>query len=396
MIKMAHFSPLPPQPSGIADYCAALLPHLAERVQVDVYSDAPGIHSASNVRPIQVFLDSPDLWCAYDACLYHMGNHPAYHEQIYATLTRHPGITVLHELDLQAFHLHRPRPVHACAAYVREMGYANGVEGAREARLICAGLRDVPDAPCPSFQRIADVSLGLIVHTEYARQIVLTKSPHARVAYIPHAVHVTEPVSIDKPLLLRQFPSDTLVLASFGFIAPSKRIESVLRALARLRGEWPNLHYVLVGELAPGYDLMPFIRDLGLANVVHLTGYVDEAEFRGCLAAVDIGINLRTGPSGGEMSGALLRLLANGRSVLVSDVGGFAEFPDNCVIKIRQDETEVEQLVMALRRLMTDPAARVAYGQAGRRYVQQEFSFPRVVEQIADFVCECIEQASRC
>jgi len=216
MIKLAHFSPLPPQASGVADYCSALLPHLAQWMQVDVYSESPGVRAASSIGSVQAFLNSPGLWRRYDMCLYHMGNHPVYHEQVYSALTRHPGITVLHELDLHAFHLHRSQLAAAGTAYVREMGYANGIEGAREARRVCAGLGGVPQNPCPSFQRIADVSLGLIVHTEYARRIILARSPRARVAHIPHAVHVAEPVSVEKPPVLRRFPSDAVALASFG------------------------------------------------------------------------------------------------------------------------------------------------------------------------------------
>jgi glycosyltransferase involved in cell wall biosynthesis len=391
-MKIAHFSPLPPQPSGVADYSAALLPHLAERMSVDAFVDSPGLPIPGvNVRPVSDFLDSSEARRQYDVCLYHMGNHPAYHEWIYETLTHYPGITLLHESDLHAFHWNRAHPDERRAEYVREMGYAYGREGTREARLICTGKRELPVGSRPLFHRIADISLGLIVHTEYARQCILSESPHARIVCIPHAVAVPQAPTAQRPEVVWHFPPEAVILASFGFVAPSKLIETTLHAVAQLRSEMPNLRYLIVGEPVAGYDLLPLIRELDLADVVRLTGYVDDAEFRAYLGAIDIGIALRAEPTGGEISGAAVRLMASGRATIMSDVGGFAEFPDGCVIKIRPGDDEIEQVVAAIRRLATDSHARAAYGQAAQRYVQQEFSFPRVAQQYEQFIHECLE-----
>jgi glycosyltransferase involved in cell wall biosynthesis len=162
-----------------------------------------------------------------------------------------------------------------------------------------------------------------------------------------------------------------------------------------LQGDFPKLYYVLVGEPVDNYDLLPFIRQSRLESRVYITGFVDRATFEACLQTIDIGINLRTGPSGGEMSAAVARLLAAGRPTIVSDVDGFAELPDDCVIKIRQDESEVEQLVAALRQLILDPSTRAAYGENARRYVQTEFSFTRVAQSYAEFIRECLNAADK-
>jgi glycosyltransferase involved in cell wall biosynthesis len=389
MIRIAHFSPLPPQPSGIADHCATLLPYLAEQMEVDAFAEGPfalGKRLESvQIRPLEEFEARSELRRTYDVCVYHMGNHPAYHQRIYAMLLCWPGIAVLHEVDLHSFHLQRAGRV----AYVREMAYAYGVEGAREARQVCAGLGNAPSSRLLS-KRIVDVSLGAIVHTNYARRVVLAESPSARVGCVPLAVGETESASARKPVRW-PLPLDSIVLASFGIIAPSKRVESVLRALVRLNTKDSNWRYVWVGEPAPSYNPMPLIRDLGLTDRVQVTGYVDGAEFEAWLHAVDIGLNLRSAPTGGEMSAALGRLMAHGRPVLVSDVGGFSDLPDDCVVKIRQDETEVEQVVTALRRLIADPSARAAYGEAARRYVQREWSFPRVARDYASFIQSCLD-----
>jgi glycosyltransferase involved in cell wall biosynthesis len=392
-LSIAHFSPLPPQRSGIAVYCAELLPRLAAEMRVDAYVDAPAANDSTlarslDIRSIADFLASPDLRKRYHVCLYHMGNHPAYHEPIYSALLRYPGVTVLHELDLHAFYLTRSGP----AVYVREMGYACGLDGARRARLVSAGKLDTSNDLPPLFNRIADVSLGLIVHTEYARQRILAESPRARVAYIPLAASLpSSSAPTGKPGLFEAFPPGVIVLASFGYVAPSKRIEVVLRALAQLRNEMSNVRYILVGEQVPGCNFGPLIEELGLTDIVHLTGFVDDAAFQVYLNTIDIGINLRTGPTGGEMSATLVRLLASSRPTIVSDVGGFAALPDKCVVKLRQDTSEVEQLVAALRYLAANPHGRAAYGEAARQYVQRECSFESVAHRYTAFIRECLD-----
>lgn len=381
MIRLAHVSPLPPQPTGVADYCAALLPHLAQQLTVTAYTfaaDAPSARPAHTLRRSDV-----------DICLYHIGNQPTYHAEIAALALRHPGIVLLHEFDLRGLFLASGQP----ARFVQELGYAAGLDGLQQARAALAGQPLPPDAPL--CQRLADVSLGVIVHTQQAAQTVRAVSrtpvvviPHA--AALPDAGRATAVSPLPPPLA--SLPPDTLLIGSFGFVAASKRIDVVLRALAQIRGDAPPFRYLLLGKRVD-YDPDPLIAELGLDDIVIQTGYADEATFAAALQRVDVAVNLRSGPTGGEMSGALLRLLAHGRPTLVSDVGGFADFPDDVVVKITQDNTEVAQVAAALLRLLHDAAARQALGAAAQAHVAVHHAFPQVASQIADFVRGCVQTA---
>ena len=42
-MRLAWFSPLPPMPSGIADYTSEIVPYVAERAEVDVFCPKPGL-----------------------------------------------------------------------------------------------------------------------------------------------------------------------------------------------------------------------------------------------------------------------------------------------------------------------------------------------------------------
>src|SRR5688572_22883345 len=74
-----YFSPVPPAATGVADYSAALLPHLQGLGEVRV--NATG-----------------------DVNLYHIGNN-ALHREIYQRALAEPGIAVIHDAVLQHFFL---------------------------------------------------------------------------------------------------------------------------------------------------------------------------------------------------------------------------------------------------------------------------------------------------
>ncbi len=82
-MKVAYFSPMPPESSGIADYSALLLPALRRHVDVTVVK-------RGTKRPPK---DT-------DLPVYHIGNNPEAHGWILDALRRAPGLVVLHDFVL--------------------------------------------------------------------------------------------------------------------------------------------------------------------------------------------------------------------------------------------------------------------------------------------------------
>ena len=82
-MKLAYFSPMPPEQSGIADYSALLLPALRERIDVTV------VRRGKKTAPRGT-----------DVALYHVGNNPDAHAWIVDALRKRPGVVVLHDFAL--------------------------------------------------------------------------------------------------------------------------------------------------------------------------------------------------------------------------------------------------------------------------------------------------------
>lgn len=105
--RLAYFSPLPPSPSGIADYSAELLPHLAELADITLFSDQP--QAGSLGLPSYPTGDYPARRHAFDLPLYQMGNSDR-HEAMFEMMMRFPGVVVLHDYFLHHFiHYHTDR-----------------------------------------------------------------------------------------------------------------------------------------------------------------------------------------------------------------------------------------------------------------------------------------------
>src|SRR5215831_11531665 len=83
-MKLAYFSPLSPQRSGIADYSEELLPYLAESAEITLFVDGFQPTNPDVISKFQSFDYRKDAevltqLSSFDAVVYHMGNDHRYH-----------------------------------------------------------------------------------------------------------------------------------------------------------------------------------------------------------------------------------------------------------------------------------------------------------------------------
>ncbi|MEA3019767.1 MAG: hypothetical protein QOI47_1291, partial [Actinomycetota bacterium] len=106
-VRIAIVGPMPPTASGIADYNARLVPALARRAEVDVFTSgaAPQVPIAPNVRwlPPRALKETASPW-AYDAVIYTVGNSDDHHD-LYDLAQELPGILWMHDVRLPGLYL---------------------------------------------------------------------------------------------------------------------------------------------------------------------------------------------------------------------------------------------------------------------------------------------------
>lgn len=392
-MRIAYFSPLPPHRTGVAVYSARLLPHLAQLADITIFTiDAGGVGSELrkqfDIRDSAGF--SGPVPSKFDVCLYQMGSNLDYHEDIFATLRHYPGIVVLHDVNLHSFHTELFVKGGRPAAYIREMSYAYGREGARHARLTLRGKGKHDVKRYPLFERLVNLSLGVIVTSKYAQRIVSLHCPDTFIRHINQPVPVPKaplPSAIAKANL--DYNPDDLLLLSAGFIAPSKRVDVALQAIAELKVDFPHLHYALVGQAVDGYNLDPLLKKWNLENNVSLVGYADDGTYKTYLTAADIGINLRY-PSLGETSATLFELMTAGKPVLVTNIDAFAEIPEPVCLKVDAGPNEQAQLNSLIKELAGNTDLRQQIGKYAMAYIRRSCDPASVAQQYIEFISQAL------
>ncbi len=391
---VAFLSPLPPQSSGIADYSAELLPHLARHVDLEVFTERPeeSRQVVSRDLPLAGYGDFERRAGSFDLALYQLGNNADFHGPIYDLSVRHPGVVVLHEYMLhhliQGLSLSRGNS----ARYVDEMRYCYGETGEKAGRrLLDAGL-PIDVWRYPLFERVVDRSLGILAHNESTRRRVLASRPDTLIEVVPHHLALDQLGAADPAGLRTRFeiPEDAFLVASFGFMTPHKRLEVSLAAFAEFHREHPDSRYLLAGDVSPYYDLDALVGGERGAGVV-VTGRLELPDLLAAMQACDVAVNLRY-PTGGETSGTLMRLLGLGVPVVVSDHGSFAEVPEGCCVKLEIGELEVTLLVEYLRRLACDAGLARQLGQNARRYMSEAHTLQGSAAGYAAFLTRVAER----
>lgn len=395
-MRLACVGPHPPVRSGVADYSAALLPHLRthfKRICVVVSGYAPELPPGL-VDEVYDASTGANWWRGGEAVpLYHMGNHIRYHRYVYEALRSFPGVSVLHDGNLLPFIHENTLAEGKRHEFVREAGFERGAEGLKAAWDSLRRAEPLDLEAYPMLGRVARSSLGVIVHNRYLRDRVLGVYPEARVAIIPHLdLMQSEQSGLSRQQAKELLGVDrhSLVIGAFGVIAPSKRLGPAISAFDRVRSEFPEAVFVCVGEAVADNALQCLPDDWALGGVVRVTGYVPKEVFLRYVRAVDVGVNLRH-PTWGESSSTLLCLMACGVPTLVTDAGGFAELPDDAVVKVRPGAGEVEAIEEALRGLLGDAERRVTIGRAAKAYVAEKCDPQRVGQQYWDFIRAVVE-----
>jgi glycosyltransferase involved in cell wall biosynthesis len=359
-MRVAYFSPMPPERSGVADYSALLVPALGERLDVTV------VKRGRTRAPRGT-----------DVSLYHVGNNPDAHAWIVDALRKESGVVVLHDFVLH--HLVAGMTVgrRNGHGYLDAMEREYGVVG----RLLAHGVLDKRISPLwesrpadfPLVSFVLEHASGVIVHSRTVADLVRGAGFTGPLWVVPHPAW---PVPGIAPVRVAEGP----VIGCFGVVNASKRVPELLTATAKVREEHSDLTLLLVGPTSPGFDLERRLQRLGLAaGGLVREGWADESRLWALMKGVDIAVNLRH-PTMGETSGSVIRAISLGKPLVVNDVGWFSELPDEVALKIPVGDDEVAVLAAALELLVTRGDVREAMSTAGVELARREHDLRRVAE----------------
>jgi glycosyltransferase involved in cell wall biosynthesis len=396
-VRVAFLSPLPPAATGVADYTADVLALLAGAHEIDVFHAQEGVERARlprecDLHPASAFL-ARHRERPYDTAVYQMGNGPD-HAFLYDVLSQAPGLLVLHDLVL-----HHSRAAHfleaeAVRAWRRdpaspaargaaqpwldrwrdELSYAYPGRGERLFEVQLGTLGPLLPYAYPLLRIPVEASRLVGVHSACAAEAVRAEAPEAEVARLamPAEGVAVDPEAVRDTRRRLGFGDQDVVVGSFGLLTPEKRIETVARAVARVSAGDSRVRLLLAGPVPDRDRLDRMLERVGVMGRSVITGRLPFPELPVHMEAADIVVHLRY-PTARETSAALLRVLAQGRPVILSDLEHQAEIPGDAVMRsdIADEEGEVTRGILTLA---TDRERRLELGRKAAAYTRREHS----------------------
>jgi glycosyltransferase involved in cell wall biosynthesis len=400
-VRLAFVSPLPPAPTGIADYAADVLDLLSPRHEIELFHaqdrvDTARLPATAAVHPASELV-ARHRHRPYDLTVYQMGNGRA-HDFLYDVVSRVPGLLVLHDLVLhhsRAAQFLESEPVLAwrrepssaalrerarvpLEAWRKELEYAYPGRGDRlfEAHLGTVG--DLLPYAYPLFRIPVEASRAVAVHNTFMAEAVRSEVPGAEVACVPMPVAATpvDPLAVRALRARHGWGDGAVVVGVFGLLTREKRVLDVARSVAAAAVQDDRIRLLLVGPVPDRRQLEADLERVGARHVTAVTGRVPFPELATHIEAADVVAHLRY-PSARETSAALLRVLAQGRATVVADLEHQAELPRDAVVRVDVTD-EGPGLTRAILRLAGDPGARARLAAAALAHVREAHAPSRV------------------
>ena len=205
------------------------------------------------------------------------------------------------------------------------------------------------------------------------RELLRAKGFDKPVAIVPFGVDV------DSFTPRPNSDSTTLTIGYVGRMLPGKGVNILGEALAQLKTE--NWKLLVVGD---GSERAPFERTLaqhGLIDQAEFTGAVSYSAVPPLFQKIDIlVVPTETTKRIREQFGrVIVEAMASGVPVIGSTCGAIPEVIDAAGLVF--PEGDARALAQALRKLLADPELRTRLARAGRRRVEQHYTWERVAEQ---------------
>jgi glycosyltransferase involved in cell wall biosynthesis len=170
-----------------------------------------------------------------------------------------------------------------------------------------------------------------------------------------------------------------------GRLVERKGVAQALEAIAKLGPNGPRLEIVGEGPERPA--LVELAARLGVADRVVFRGRIPAAELQASYARAAVCVLPSIQDARGDTEGlgvVLLEAMNHGTPVVASRIGGIPDIVEDGKSGLLVPPADADALAAAIRRLIDDPALARRLGEAGRRRLQERFSWRAIVQRWLD------------
>lgn len=382
---LLYASPFPPMESGISDYSERLVAYLDKYFDITLYIDDYRLSNPDLYERYKVITSAQGIIPEeYDYRIYNIGNNPGFHSYLYRMAIDHPGMIILHDFSLYylftGYHQSKGDLYSALYKYEGRDTFLDFKEIVEARGINLLEYKDLAGQYALN-KELLKSNNKIMVHSEYAyNKVSLTAQKVKKINMIPQ-IQFDEKIE-NRDSLLKKYgiPDDSIIVASFGMIAPTKLNIEICESIIKIaKTQNKPIIYLMVGE--GGYA------DSYVDNkLIFKTGFTTIEEFDSFIEYSDIIVNLRN-PTMGETSAAMLRILQKGKPCITNNGGWFSELPDECVCKVDLDNLD-QDLERSVLKMVDDSVFRQELGQNANEYFEKEYNPEIISEQIYQFVTE--------
>ena len=157
---------------------------------------------------------------------------------------------------------------------------------------------------------------------------------------------------------------------------PIKGLHVAIKSIARLKNQFPNLRYILVGDGPLKNELMELSKKLGVSDNVEFYGPAGNEEVLKLITESTMFVLPSVIAENGDRDGiptSLIEAMYLSTPVISTTVSGIPELIDNNVDGLLVEPNNVEQLANKCEKLLIDKNLRKQMGQNGRQKVCNTF-----------------------
>lgn len=208
----------------------------------------------------------------------------------------------------------------------------------------------------------------------------------------PNGIHRQDfDIAIDPEIFYKAFPEtrNKILILFLGRIDPKKGLDLLAEAFGKLYEDFPNIHLVVAGP--DNINFLPTVKGYFSAknciDAVTFTGMLTGLCKYAALAASDI----YTAPSYSEgFSVSILEGMAAGLPCIITTG---CNFPEASAVKAAYVvDCNSNDLAVALRKVLQDPAAAAAVGKAASQFIFENYTWDKIATNLRQNYQSIIEK----
>jgi glycosyltransferase involved in cell wall biosynthesis len=209
----------------------------------------------------------------------------------------------------------------------------------------------------------------------------------ARTLFIPNGVLSSpEPTGRDVRAELG-IPATAPVVGTVGVLRPQKALHVMVRALARLRGRWPEIRLLIVGDGPERAGLQALATELGILDAVSFLGH--RSDVPDVLRAIDVAVSC-SDFEGSPL--AVMEYMDAALPIVATAVGGVPDLIESGVHGLLVPRGDPVALADAIGQALAEPERAREMGARARERRRSEFDIDTLIRRLEALYLELLAE----